>query len=140
MGDPSAINPFSFVKLFTQAMAKLSSVLGLGSFGEYANIYDINFLFMKTVMGYGQNEVGLFATGFGVTQIGGGVVGKKMIEKLGQEGCTKLGNAAYIIGFALLGTAKGAKQLAVALFCLMFGHGRSGYPGILLSELATEKG
>merc|ERR1712113_922439 len=45
-----------------------------------------------------------------------------------------------MVGFGLLGTAKGLKQLVVALLCLMFGHGRSGYPGILLAEHATKMG
>merc|ERR1712129_305485 len=43
--DIAAVAPFSFLKLFkTQAMTTLSVVLGLSSFAEYANIYDINFL------------------------------------------------------------------------------------------------
>ena len=62
--DIRAANPFSFLKLFsTPKMATLMASGGLNSFGEYANIYDINFLYLKTVLGYGQNEVGMFATG-----------------------------------------------------------------------------
>lgn len=137
----SAANPFSFLRLFsTKAMAQLSTVMGFGSFAEYANIYDINFLFMNKVMDYGQKEVGLFAAGFGCTQIAGGIFGKKVITSFGLVQSTMLANFAYIAGFGLLGTAKGIKQLVLALFCLTWGHGRSGYPGSLLSEHATKMG
>lgn len=139
--DITAINPFSFVKLFsTRAMAQLSSTVAFGSFAEYANIYDINFLFMKSVMGYGQEEVGKFAAGFGVTQIGGGIMGKSLIAKLGTRTHTLLSNMAYIAGFGLLGAAKSGKQLVLALLCLMFGHQRSSYPSTLLAEHATKTG
>merc|ERR1719223_791011 len=79
--DIKAVSPFSFLKLFqTKSMAVLSGVLGLSSFAEYANIYDINFLFLKTVMGYGQEQVGRFAAAFGVSQILGGRLSKSVIE------------------------------------------------------------
>lgn len=138
--DPSAINPFSFVKLFhNNAMSSLMATIGFGSMGEYANIYDINFLYLKTALGYGQDEVGKFASGFGVTQILNGQIAKPLISQLGQETWTMIGNAAYIAGFGLFGTARGPKQLVLALFCLMFGHGRSAYANILLTEQATKE-
>jgi len=139
----SAANPFSFVKLFsTKPMAQLCTTLGFSSFAEYPNIYDINFLFMNTVMGYGQREFGLFGAGFGVTQILGGIFGKQIITSLGLKSSTLLGNLAYIVGFGLLGTAKGVKQLVLALACMTWGHGlaRTGYPGNLLQEHATKMG
>jgi len=139
--DPTSITPFSFVKLFqTKAMATLAATIGLSSFGEYSNIYDINFLFMKTVMGWGQQQVGLFAAAFGASQILGGRVSKAVIESAGQETYSKLGFAAYIVGFACVGSAKSAVRLGLSLFFLMFGHQRSGEASALLTAHAGAKG
>lgn len=139
--DITAINPFSFVKLFqTSPMRTLSATIGLSSFAEYANIYDINFLFLKTVMGWGQEQVGKFAASFGVTQILGGLFSKKIIESVGLDKYSKMAFAAYIAGFGLLGSSKNAAQLAGALFCLLFGHQRALEAGTLLGEHAAAKG
>lgn len=139
--DIKAANPFNFLRLFgNQVMSDLMATIGFGSFAEYANIYDINFLFLKTVLGYGQNEVGLFATGFGCTQIAGGIIGKELIPKFGQSTYTAIGNAAYMAGFAFIASCKSKAQLVLGLLCLMFGHGRSAYPGTLLVNQATQLG
>lgn len=137
----SAANPFSFVRLFsTKAMAQLSVVQAFSSFADYANINDINFLFMNQVMGYGQKEVGLFAAGFGCTQIAGGLLNQHIIKSLGLKSSTIFSNMAYFVGFGLLGTARGFRQVALALFCFSWGHGRGFYPGSLMQGHAREAG
>lgn len=139
--DLLASNPLSFVQLFkTRAMATLTVSLGLQSMADYSNIYDFNFLFLKTVMAYGQEEVGRFAATFGFTQILGGRLAKQLIGSLGQATYTLLGNLGYIVGFALLGTTRSKQQLGLALLCLTLGHQRMGEPGNLLAEHAAATG
>lgn len=139
--DITAINPFSFVHLFkTRAMATLSAVIGFSSFAEYANIYDINFLFMKTVMGYGQEQVGRFAGAFGITQILGGRISKKLMETIGLPSYSSLAYAAYFVGFVVMGSAKNAAMLGAALTCMTFGHQRASEAGILLAAHGTAAG
>lgn len=139
--DIFASNPLSFLRLLKNiTMTKLVACVGCNSFAEYANIYDVNFLFLKSVLNYGQREVGLFATGYGVTQIGGGLLGGALIKKLGLSAYTKLGHAAYILGFGLLGSAKSFQQLSLALVALTFGHARCGEPDNVFADKAKAAG
>jgi len=139
--DIKAINPVSFLQLFkTKEMSTLCTTIGLSSFAEYANIYDINFLYLKTVMDWGQEQVGRFAAIYGVTQILGGRLSSELMKKPGIETYTKMANAAYILGFALLGSAKNQNQIGAALLFLMFGHQRSSEPGLHLQAHATASG
>eukprot|EP00415_Alexandrium_ostenfeldii_P002390 UN2390 len=105
--------------------AMLSATTGLQSFGDYANVYDINFLYMKTVMGYGQAEVGNFATAVGITQIAGGVSMGKFIRGFGQKGATLYANLLWIVAFGIFGTSRTVAQLALSLAVMTFGHQRS---------------
>jgi MFS family permease len=137
----ASANPLSFVRLFkNRAMVTLAAVIGFNSLAEYANIYDINFLFMKNVFGWGQEEVGRFAAAFGMTQIAGGIVNKQLMGKLGLSKYTMLAHVSCMLGFGLLGSAKNEKQLMNALFFLMFGHQRSAEAGNLLAEHASREG
>jgi DHA1 family tetracycline resistance protein-like MFS transporter len=139
--DIKAANPFSFVQLFqNKLMSTYATSVGLNSFGEYANIYDINFLYLNQVMGYGQKGVGTFAMGFGVTQIFGGMAAKKLIMSIGQSSYTVIANACYALGFALFGTARSPPQIAAALLFIMFGHQRAGEASGLLQVEAAAKG
>merc|ERR1719316_80460 len=77
----SDINPAAFLKLYqTKTMGWLTTCKALQSFGDYVNIYDINNLFMIKVLGYGQGEIGNFATTVGITQILGGKVTARCIK------------------------------------------------------------
>lgn len=139
--DIAAVSPFSFVKLFkTQAMTTLSGVLALSSFAEYSNISDLNFLYMKTVMNWGQQQIGRFAALFGVTQMAGGILSNKIMKAIGQDTYTKLGFASYMIGFASLGSARSVRNFGLALFFLMFGHQRNAEISTHLGVHATAAG
>lgn len=139
--DIKAVNPVSFLQLFkTKEMSTLCTTIGFASFAEYANIYDINFLYLKTVMDWGQEQVGRFAAAYGVTQILGGMVSAKLMKDPGMETYTKIANAAYIVGFSLFGSAKNPTQVGVALLFLMFGHQRTSEPGLHLQAHATAGG
>lgn len=139
--DLFASNPLSFLRLFrNKTMSTLALSVGCGSMAEYGNIYDINFLFLKTVLGYGQEEVGRFAAFFGLTQILGGRLTKQIIGSLGQQAYTLIGNFGYALGFTLMGLTRSSPQLFVSLFALTLGHQRSSEAGNLLSQQAVAAG
>merc|ERR1719221_1759349 len=120
------INPFLFVKLFKErTLSWLSLTSLLQSWGDYVNIYDINNLFMIKVLGYGQAEIGRFATMVGLTQIAGGKVSANMIKNFGLQNTTLLSNIMWILGMAMMGTARNTKQAFLALAIWTFGHQRA---------------
>eukprot|EP00421_Protoceratium_reticulatum_P050941 CAMPEP_0168455404 /NCGR_PEP_ID=MMETSP0228-20121227/50732_1 /TAXON_ID=133427 /ORGANISM="Protoceratium reticulatum, Strain CCCM 535 (=CCMP 1889)" /LENGTH=495 /DNA_ID=CAMNT_0008470247 /DNA_START=83 /DNA_END=1570 /DNA_ORIENTATION=- len=138
----SACSPLRFLKLFRQKMtARLAATIGMQSFGDYLNIYDINFLYMKTVMGYGQAEVGNFATAVGVSQIASGVIMQKLLRSSGQKVATLAGNAIWAVAMGLLGTSRSAAQLAMALVAMAGGgHNRSAGVGAYLQRHGQAQG
>lgn len=122
----SDINPVAFLKLFKdKTLGWLAITTGLQSFGDYVNIYDINNLFMIKVLGYDQGKIGNFATTVGVTQILGGRATKKIIEKTDLKTNTILANSLWIIGMAMMGSARNTKQAILALMLWTFGHQRN---------------
>merc|ERR1712137_1537628 len=94
----------------------------LQSWGDYVNIYDINNLFMIKVLGYGQAEIGRFATMVGITQIFGGKVMGKMIANLGLKSATLASNSTWILGMFLMARARNTTSAFLALAVWTFGH------------------
>merc|ERR1719329_288310 len=134
-------NPLSFLRLFhNKTMSTLASSVGFNSMADYGNIYDINFLFLKTVLGYGQEEVGRFAAFYGLTQIAGGGLTKQVILSLGEQTYTLIGNCGFSLGFMLLGLTKSSPQLFLSLFALTLGHQRELEAKSLLSEECVKTG
>lgn len=123
---PSDINPVAFLKLFQdKKLTWLAITTGLQSFGDYVNIYDINNLFMIKVLGYDQGQIGNFATTVGVTQILGGKVTAKIIAKMGLKSATTFANTLWVLGMAMMGSARNTKQAFTALLLWTFGHQRN---------------
>jgi len=124
--DILACSPIRFLKLFQgRILGSLATTTALQSCGDYPNVYDFNFLYLKSVFGYGQTEVGSFATAVGVTQILGGEAMGLVIKATGQKFAVLASNVAYAASMALLGTSRSVPQLAVALFAMTFGHLRA---------------
>lgn len=124
--DLAACSPLRFLKLFQgKTTSVLAATIGLQSFGDYVNIYDINFLYLKTVFGYGQAQVGTFATAVGLSQIVNGQVMRALIKQLGLTKSTLVSNMMWILAMGLLGTARNASQLALVLLAMSFGHQRA---------------
>lgn len=122
----SDINPVAFLKLFrTKTLGWLATTQALQSFGDYVNIYDINNLFMIKVLGYGQSQIGNFATTVGCTQIAGGQFTGGLIKKVGLKPATLISNLSWIVGMAMMGTARNTKQAFLALAIWTFGHQRA---------------
>lgn len=122
----SDINPVAFLKLFkTETLKWLVTTKSLQSFGDYVNVYDINNLFMIKVLGYGQSQIGNFATTVGLSQIAGGAVSARMIKKLGLKPSTLVMNMSWILGMFMMGTARNTKQAFLALAIWTFGHSRA---------------
>jgi len=137
----AASNPLAFLNLFrTKTLASLTATLGLQSFGDYANIYDINNLYLKSEMDYGQQQVGTFAMSYGFTQIAGGLIGQTTIKSFGQKTHTLIQNVMMIVGMGLLGTSRNGRQLAICLMALMFSHQKSTGVGAYLQKHGTAAG
>eukprot|EP00929_Paragymnodinium_shiwhaense_P031786 TRINITY_DN17738_c0_g1_i2.p1 TRINITY_DN17738_c0_g1~~TRINITY_DN17738_c0_g1_i2.p1 ORF type:complete len:422 (+),score=109.58 TRINITY_DN17738_c0_g1_i2:81-1346(+) len=119
-------NPVVFLKLFkSKVLARLTITQALQSFGDYANIYDINNLYFKGTLDYSPVQVGNYAMSYGITQILGGKLGQFQIKHLGQKTHTLVSNMALAASMCIFGMAKDARQLAVALFLVAFSHQRS---------------
>lgn len=123
----AACSPVRFVKLFkTRTLSTLITTLALQSFGDYWNIYDLNYLYLKTVIpNFGQQQVGNFASACGSTMFLCGYIMKNAIQVLGQKSATLMGNSTYALAMALLGTARTIPQIGAAVFFMAFGHLRN---------------
>lgn len=122
----NACSPLRFLKLFQGKMlSTLSLTVGLQSFGDYFNIYDINYLYLKTVFDVGQTEIGQYASCVGVTQFLCGPFMSNAIAKLGQKPATLLANVMWASAMGLLGTARSVQQIVLSLGTMTFGHLRN---------------
>jgi DHA1 family tetracycline resistance protein-like MFS transporter len=137
----SDINPLAFFKLFQdKTLGWLTITGGLQSFGDYVNIYDINNLFMIKVLGYGPPQIGNFAMTVGLTQIMGGNISGKVIKALGLKSTLLFSNFMWILGMAMMGTAKNSKQAFAALMIWTFGHNRNAPVSALLQKYGQTQG
>mmetsp|Transcript_54996 Transcript_54996/g.159199 ORF Transcript_54996/g.159199 Transcript_54996/m.159199 type:complete len:422 (-) Transcript_54996:73-1338(-) len=120
-------SPLRFLALFREKMtATLATTIGLQSFGDIINLLDINFLYLQKVMSFEQAEVGNFATMVGVSQVVNGELMKRFGSQVPRKLLTAAANGLWMAAMMTLGTAKGVKQLAVALSLMAFGHLRAG--------------
>jgi len=139
--NPGDINPVAFLKLFKERTLGWLTITGaLQSFGDYVNIYDINNLFMIKVLGYGQAEIGTFATTVGVTQILGGASSSKIIKATSLKTATTFSNFRWILGMAMMGTARNSKQAFAALLIWTFGHNRNTPVGSYCQKYGAAQG
>eukprot|EP00413_Alexandrium_margalefii_P026032 CAMPEP_0204567334 /NCGR_PEP_ID=MMETSP0661-20131031/36543_1 /ASSEMBLY_ACC=CAM_ASM_000606 /TAXON_ID=109239 /ORGANISM="Alexandrium margalefi, Strain AMGDE01CS-322" /LENGTH=428 /DNA_ID=CAMNT_0051575241 /DNA_START=36 /DNA_END=1322 /DNA_ORIENTATION=+ len=138
----SDVNPFAFVKLFqTGMLSKLTITGALQSFGDYVNIYDINNLFMIKVLGYGQAQIGNFATTVGVSQILGGMGSAMVIKSIGLKTTTLFSNIMWAVGMLLMGSARNTAQAFTALVAFWtFGHQRATSVNSYLQKYGAEQG
>lgn len=135
------INPVSFLKLFqTKMLGLLTTTTALQSFGDYVNIYDINNLFMIKVLGYGQSQIGNFATAVGVTQILGGAISSRIIKAFSLKTSAVFSNVMWTIGMALMGTSRNTQQAFTALFLWTFGHQRATPVSSYLQKYGAAQG
>jgi len=106
-------------------MPTLTLTVGLQSFGDYFNIYDINFLYLKTVFDVGVSEIGRYASCVGITQFFCGYFMPVAIGKYGQKRATLMANAMWAVAMGLLGSAKTVSQVVASLGSMTFGHLRN---------------
>uniref|UniRef100_A0A7S1PSU0 Major facilitator superfamily (MFS) profile domain-containing protein n=1 Tax=Alexandrium catenella TaxID=2925 RepID=A0A7S1PSU0_ALECA len=122
----AACSPLRFLKLFqNRVMSTLAVTVGLQGFGDYLNVYDINYLFLKTVFDAGQTEIGRYASAVGVTQFISGNVMGHAIKVMGQKAATLGANAMWSVAMALLGSARNVQQIVASLGAMCFGHMRN---------------
>lgn len=121
-------------------MSKLAIVTILQSFGDYFNIYDINNLFMIKNLGFGQPEIGKFATTVGLTQIAGGQISKEVTRTQGLDRAALFANTMWIIGMSTMGRAKNGANAAFALFLWTFGHQRNNSVAAYMQKYGEKVG
>eukprot|EP00930_Biecheleria_cincta_P035899 TRINITY_DN24653_c0_g2_i1.p1 TRINITY_DN24653_c0_g2~~TRINITY_DN24653_c0_g2_i1.p1 ORF type:complete len:425 (-),score=95.41 TRINITY_DN24653_c0_g2_i1:334-1608(-) len=122
----AACSPLRFLKLLQDRMlSTLAATIGLQSFGDYLNLYDINYLYLKTVFDVGQTEVGRYASACGISQLISGMTMSRAIHAFGQKGATALANCMWIVAMGFLGTATSVQKVVLSLFAMCFGHLRN---------------
>merc|ERR1719446_727856 len=100
-------SPLRFLKLFkNKAMSTLSVTVALQSFGDYLNLYDLNYLFLKNVFDVGTTEIGQYASCVGVSNVMSGFTMARAIKELGQQQATLMANSLWALSMFLFGTAK----------------------------------
>jgi len=135
------INPVAFLKLFKdRTTALLTCTMTLQSSGDYVNVYDINNLFMIKVLGYGQPQIGKFATTVGLTQIAGGIISGRIIKGTSLKFSTAFSNFMWILGMAMMGTARNTQQAFTALAIWTFGHQRGTPVSSYLQKYGARQG
>eukprot|EP00441_Pelagodinium_beii_P033075 CAMPEP_0197639070 /NCGR_PEP_ID=MMETSP1338-20131121/13806_1 /TAXON_ID=43686 ORGANISM="Pelagodinium beii, Strain RCC1491" /NCGR_SAMPLE_ID=MMETSP1338 /ASSEMBLY_ACC=CAM_ASM_000754 /LENGTH=300 /DNA_ID=CAMNT_0043211745 /DNA_START=90 /DNA_END=992 /DNA_ORIENTATION=- len=137
----SDINPVLFLKLYKKkTLGYLASSSALASFGDYVNVYDINNLFMIKVLGYGQSQIGTFATLVGVSQILGGQISSRIMKATSLKVSALLGNFWWLVGMIMMGSARTTPQAFAALLIWTFGHQRATPTSSYLQKYAAEEG
>jgi len=138
----SDINPVLFLKLFkTKCLGQLTVTAALQSFGDYVNIYDINNLYMIKVLGYGQSQIGNFATTVGASQIIGGKACAALIKSTSLKTTTLISNLMWAIGMSIMGSARTTSQAFAALLGFWtFGHQRATPVGSYIQKYGAEQG
>jgi len=122
----AACSPLRFLKLFKgKATSTLSIAVALQSFGDYLNLYDINFLFLKTGFNAGPPEIAKYASAVGVTNFASGFTMTHAIKTIGQQRATLLANSMWALSMTLFGTAKAVPQIGLSLMAMCFGHTRN---------------
>lgn len=122
----AACVPWRFLKLFQgRTLSTLAVTIGMQSFGDYLNVYDINYLFLKSVFNVGPTEIGQYASACGITQFFSGSVMSNAIKTMGQQTATLGANAMWAVSMGLLGTATSVQQVIASLLCMTFGHTRN---------------
>jgi hypothetical protein len=121
-----ACSPLRFLKLFrTKTTSVLTLVIGMQSFGDYLNLYDINYLFLKKVFDVDQTGIGRYATAVGTTQFISGQTMAKSIGALGQKGATLFANTMWALAMALFASATSIQHIGGSLAAMCFGHARN---------------
>lgn len=126
------IDPVKFLKLFqNKTLAWLAVATALQSFGDWVNILDLNNLFLIKILNYGPQELGHFATAWGLSTVAGGKVtllSLKGLHKLNYSALkvsTFFSNSMWTAGMMTMGLARRTSQVSAAMFLWTFGQLRS---------------
>jgi MFS family permease len=140
--DLSACNPFAFTRLFTNgsALASLSLVSGLQTFGDPRLTQESASLVMREKLGWEHGRVQNFLSTMGLSQICGAGTAKLSITYLGRLGHTHLSNLCNVIGFMLWGSATTTRQMQVTQLAMLLGQRKRDGCETLVTEIGAAKG
>jgi DHA1 family tetracycline resistance protein-like MFS transporter len=114
--DWAACNPLRFLKLFkNRTMTLLTLARGLQDAPEFISIYDINFVFLNSAVGWAPSQVGIFTSCYGATQLLSGRLAAYTLPALGGRKFTTVSHASMIVAWILLGRARSLAGVALAL-------------------------
>ena len=137
--DWAACNPLRFVKLFRRSwtMALLTVARGLQDAPEFISIYDINFAFLNSAIGWAPRQVGIFTSCYGASQVLSGRLASYLLPALGGRRFTALANLSMVAGWVLLGRARSLSGVALALLVSLPCHRRMEVVHAYLIKHAT---
>jgi len=137
-------NPFSFTQFFRDRgatgrhMRLLSWVALLLAFPT--EMHDTRMVLLKTKLGFGVKEIGLYMLAVGASIMASGVAAKVSIGKLGQVSHTHLAATAAVASLLAWASAKGGRDVALACaFSVLGGTAASGVKS-MLTTLAVDRG
>jgi len=137
----AACSPLRFLKLFHgRVLSTLTATVGLQSFGDYLNVYDINYLFLKTVFDVGQTEIGRYASACGVALFTAGPIMTRAISTAGQKTATLGANVMWAVAMGLLGGAQSVQQVVASLFAMCFGAQRNAAVAAYIQKHGQDSG
>ena len=102
----------------------LTIARGLQDSPEFISIYDINFIFFSSALGWAPAQIGNFTACYGFTQILSGKLASWTLPALGGRRFTTLSNLATVLAWALWGRARTMPAVAIALLVSLPCHRR----------------
>ena len=136
----ASVNPLRFLALFrSRILGLLSAEYALQSLGDYAVIYDTNFMYTSHTLGWGGLEVGRLASAFGASQMLGREWCEYSISQFGIQMHTLLSNVCTVVAFTLFGNATSTLQVGMVLAIGTFMHQRSAGVNSTIVKHATHK-
>ena len=117
----AAVNPFSWLRLFTKsnALAKLVTIGGLQCFPEGKNLSDLNQLYILNHVGWSQETRSWFTVSFGGCMTFGGRFATKSLEYLGQRGHTTMSNWMTLIALSTWGIKPSGFNMWLGMLLLL---------------------
>lgn len=107
-----------------RASAWAATTLALQSAGMDTHLAEFRAVFATSVLGYDPAQVGRFMASLGVSRLVGGVLGARLIPKIGPDRFTAMANFASALALCLFASARGSFQIAAAFVMLTLGQQR----------------
>jgi len=138
--DWKACNPFSFLELFRRG--RKISTLALATLLERSvrDMHDVKMIVLKSNLGFDTTKIVKYMFGSGIQVVAAGIVGKKLVGRLGPRASTLVGNTASLANLGTWAYASSSFAIAWALIFDTIAGVRSLSANATLTTLAISSG